>query len=271
MHRSRRRALVVPAAAAGQHVRPARSAVTCGWSSRRAAGWLHPSSRNSSGQAARPAVRHVRADGGHRPAVLPAPGEAPDQARLDRQGHPRRAAAGARRGRRPVPPGVRGEIYAPRRSISPGYLDDPEASAEKFTDLGPAHRATWPSWTTRATSTSWTAGTTSSSRGVTASPARRWRRAALRMDRVSAAAIGVPDDEAGEAVVLFVQPRPDAEVTRRRSRPVAGCTCRSTWSPAWCCRGAAALQREREDRQEPASRDAALPAAPRGATRGGGR
>ena len=38
--------------------------------------------------------------------------------------------------------------------------------------------------------------------------------AALRMEQlVSAAVIGVPDDEAGEAVTLFVTVRPGAEVT----------------------------------------------------------
>ena len=38
-------------------------------------------------------------------------------------------------------------------------------------------------------------------------------------DRVlAAAAVGVPDDEAGEAIVLLVQPRPGAEVTTEEIR-----------------------------------------------------
>ena len=47
MHGPRRRPVVVPAPATGDDLRPGATCRTCGSSSRRAAGWLHPSSRNS--------------------------------------------------------------------------------------------------------------------------------------------------------------------------------------------------------------------------------
>ena len=113
----------------------------------------------------------------------------------------------------PVRPGERGEIYARGASISPGYDADPEGSAAKFTPYGlrtgdlavvdsdgdifivDRRDDFIKSWGHRV-----------SSQEVEA--------AALRMeDLVSAAVIGVPDDEAGEAVTLFVTARPGAEVT----------------------------------------------------------
>jgi long-chain acyl-CoA synthetase len=113
----------------------------------------------------------------------------------------------------PVAPGERGEIYATGANISPGYFQDPRGSAEKFTRHGlrTGDMATIDddgdvfivdrrndfikSWGYRV-----------SSQEVEA--------AALRMERLlSAAAIGVPDDEAGEAVTLFVTARPGAVVT----------------------------------------------------------
>lgn len=119
---------------------------------------------------------------------------------------------------RPVPPGVRGEVYARGDSISPGYLDEPQASAEKFTDRGlrtgdlavvddegfiylVGRREDFiKSWGHRV-----------SAQDVEA--------CVLGLDRVlAAAAVGVPDDEAGEAIVLLVQPRPGAEVTTEEIR-----------------------------------------------------
>jgi acyl-CoA synthetase (AMP-forming)/AMP-acid ligase II len=113
----------------------------------------------------------------------------------------------------PVAPGERGEIYATGANISPGYYEDPQGSAAKFTQYGlrTGDLATVDddgdifivdrrddfikSWGHRI-----------SSQEVEA--------AALRMEQlVSAAVIGVPDDEAGEAVTLFVTARPGAVVT----------------------------------------------------------
>jgi len=113
----------------------------------------------------------------------------------------------------PVMPGEQGEIYATGANISPGYYEDLQGSAAKFTRHGlrTGDLATVDddgdifivdrrddfikSWGHRV-----------SSQAVEA--------AALRMEQlVAAAVIGVPDDEAGEAVTLFVTARPGAVVT----------------------------------------------------------
>lgn len=114
---------------------------------------------------------------------------------------------------RPVGPGGHGEIYARGASISPGYFADPAESAAKFTphglrtgdlatvdedgDIFIADRRDdfIKSWGHRV-----------SSQEVEA--------CALRIDRlVAAAAVGVPDLEAGEAITLSVVPGPGAVVT----------------------------------------------------------
>jgi long-chain acyl-CoA synthetase len=114
---------------------------------------------------------------------------------------------------KPVRPGERGEIYATGANISPGYFGDPEGSVTKFTPYGlrtgdlavtdddgdifivDRRDDFIKSWGHRV-----------SSQEVEA--------AALRMEQlVSAAVIGVPDDKAGEAVMLFVAARPGTEVT----------------------------------------------------------
>jgi acyl-CoA synthetase (AMP-forming)/AMP-acid ligase II len=112
-----------------------------------------------------------------------------------------------------VRPGERGEIYATGANISPGYYCDPEGSAAKFTryglrtgDLAVVDEDGDIFIVDRRDDFIKSWGHRVSSQEVEA--------AALRMERlVSAAVIGVPDDEAGEAVTLFVTTRPGAEVT----------------------------------------------------------
>jgi long-chain acyl-CoA synthetase len=113
----------------------------------------------------------------------------------------------------PAAPGQRGEIYARGDSISPGYYGDPEATAEKFTehglrtgdiavvdDDGFIHIVD----RTGDFIKSW--GYRVSSQEVEA--------CALELEGlVAAAAVGVPDDEAGEAVTLFVTLAPGAHLT----------------------------------------------------------
>jgi long-chain acyl-CoA synthetase len=113
----------------------------------------------------------------------------------------------------PVLPGEPGEIYATGANISPGYSDDPEASAAKFTphglrtgDLAVVDSEGDIFIVDRRDDFIKSWGYRVSSQEVEA--------AALRMEQlVSAAVIGVPDDQAGEAVTLFVTARPGAEVT----------------------------------------------------------
>jgi long-chain acyl-CoA synthetase len=114
---------------------------------------------------------------------------------------------------KPTPPGTPGEIYARGANISPGYLDDPQASADKFTSEGlrtgdlavqdedgfifiVGRREDFiKSWGHRVS-------------------AGQVEEAALAMDGVlGAAAVGVPDDRAGEAVTLVVEKRTDARIT----------------------------------------------------------
>ena len=113
----------------------------------------------------------------------------------------------------PVKPGEIGEIYARGRSISPGYYGDPAGSSDKFTphglrtgDLATVDDDGFIFIVDRRDDFIKSWGYRISSQEIEA--------CALRMEQlVSAAAVGVPDDEAGEAVTLFVTARPGAEVT----------------------------------------------------------
>jgi len=113
----------------------------------------------------------------------------------------------------PVAPGERGEIYATGANISPGYYDDAEGSVAKFTpyglrtgDLAVVDGDGYIFIVDRRDDFIKSWGHRISSQEVEA--------AALRMEQlVSAAVIGVPDDEAGEAVTLFVTARPGAMVS----------------------------------------------------------
>ena len=114
---------------------------------------------------------------------------------------------------KPVEPGEKGEIYATGANISPGYFADPGGSAAKFTphglrtgDLAVIDEDGYIFIVDRRDDFIKSWGYRVSSQEVEA--------AALRMEQlVSAAAIGVPDDEAGEAVTLFVTARPGSEIT----------------------------------------------------------
>lgn len=113
----------------------------------------------------------------------------------------------------PVAPGQVGEIRARGRNISPGYLGDPEATAEKFVDgeLRTGDLATVDdegyiyvvdrkddfikSWGYRISSQEIESGVLCLS------------------DVVSAAAVGVQDFEAGEAIHVFITLRPGSSLT----------------------------------------------------------
>ena len=113
----------------------------------------------------------------------------------------------------PVAPGERGEIYATGANISPGYYADPQGSAAKFTryglrtgDLAVVDDDGYIFIVDRRDDFIKSWGHRVSSQEVEA--------AALRLgELVSAAAVGVPDEDAGEAVVLFAMARPGTGVT----------------------------------------------------------
>lgn len=113
----------------------------------------------------------------------------------------------------PVRPGERGEIYATGANISPGYYGDPEGSAAKFTehglrtgDLATVDNEGYIFIADRRDDFIKSWGHRVSSQEVEA--------AALQHSKlVSAAVVGVPDDKAGEAIVLFATTRPGAQVT----------------------------------------------------------
>ena len=114
---------------------------------------------------------------------------------------------------RPVRPGQRGEIFATGENICPGYWRDPQASAEKFTPLGlrtgdvaVVDDDGFAFIVDRADDFIKSWGYRVSSQEVEA--------CALQLaGLVAAAVVGVPDDQAGEAVTLFVTVGPDAQVT----------------------------------------------------------
>ncbi|GIG02712.1 class I adenylate-forming enzyme family protein [Catellatospora citrea] len=113
----------------------------------------------------------------------------------------------------PVRPGEQGEIYARGESICPGYYGAPAESAAKFTpsglrtgDLATIDEDGDVFIVDRRDDFIKTWGFRVSSQEI--------EDCALRLDRLtSAAAVGVPDLAAGEAVILFVVARPGAEVT----------------------------------------------------------
>lgn len=113
----------------------------------------------------------------------------------------------------PVPPGVKGEIYATGANISPGYYADPVASAEKFTrfglrtgDLAVVDNDGYIFIVDRREDFIKSWGYRVSSQEVES--AAMWA-----AQLVSAAAVGVPDDDAGEAITLFVTTRSGSAVT----------------------------------------------------------
>jgi acyl-CoA synthetase (AMP-forming)/AMP-acid ligase II len=114
---------------------------------------------------------------------------------------------------RPVAPGECGEIYARGENICPGYLGDPEGSASKFTpdglrtgDLATVDDDGYLFIVDRRDDFIKSWGHRVSSQEIEA--------CALRVGQLlSAAAVGVPDLAAGEAITLFVTARPGAGVT----------------------------------------------------------
>lgn len=114
---------------------------------------------------------------------------------------------------RPVRPGVTGEIIARGANISPGYYNDAAESASKFPggdlrtgDLAVVDADGYIFVVDRKDDFIKSWGYRVSSQDIEA--------CALRLgDLVSAAAVGVPDDEAGEAITLVATVRPGSTVT----------------------------------------------------------
>ena len=116
-------------------------------------------------------------------------------------------------GGNPVKPGEVGEIIARGDNISPGYYNDPEASAEKFVegalhtgDLATVDKDGYIFVVDRIADFIKSWGYRVSSQEVES--------CVLQLpDIVSAAAVGVPDLAAGEAIHVFVTLRARAEIT----------------------------------------------------------
>lgn len=112
-----------------------------------------------------------------------------------------------------VAPGEMGEIFARGANISPGYLDEPHESAAKFPhgvlrtgDLATVDQDGLIYILDRADDFIKSWGHRVSSQEIEA--------CVLQMpDLVSAAAIGVPDQEAGEAISVIVTARPGSSVS----------------------------------------------------------
>ena len=113
----------------------------------------------------------------------------------------------------PVVPGDVGEIYASGDNVSPGYLDDPVASASKFPDgvlrtgdLATVDEDGYLFVVDRVDDFIKSWGHRISSQEV--------EDCVMRLpDLVSAAAVGLPDVESGEAVVVAVTLRPGSRLT----------------------------------------------------------
>ena len=113
----------------------------------------------------------------------------------------------------PVSPGEVGEIVATGDNISPGYLDDPEADAEKFIDgalytgdLATVDEDGYIYIVDRKSDFIKSLGHRVSSQEVEAK--------ILKISEViSAAVIGVPDDLAGEAIKAFIVLQKKANIT----------------------------------------------------------
>ena len=212
VHRIRRGAVVLPAPPARQLVRVASPAVTApppagGWTTPRGPG------RTCCGRtAARPALRDVRADGGHLAAGLP-PARAPRcQAGLGGEGDPWVALRITDENGDEVPTGSVGEIRARGANVTQGYWQDPEGTAEKYIDgelrtgdFGRMDEDGFLHIVDRRDDFIKSWGYRVSSHEI--------EDAVLELRAVAgAAAVGCPDTQAGEAVVLFATLRPGHEL-----------------------------------------------------------
>ena len=113
---------------------------------------------------------------------------------------------------RPVPPGAQGEIVASGPSISPGYYRDPEATADKFPG---GNLRTGDLATVDADGFIYIVGRTGEfikSWGYRVSPSQVEEAALAHTEVAEAAAVGLPDPEAGEAITLAVVPMPGAVI-----------------------------------------------------------
>lgn len=113
----------------------------------------------------------------------------------------------------PAAPGQIGEIFATGENISPGYLDDPEATATKFPggslrtgDLAVVDEDGFIFIVDRRDDFIKSWGHRVSSQEIEAT-------ALALPDLVSCAVVGVPDPQAGEAIELFAMKRPGAPLS----------------------------------------------------------